>query len=86
MAPLTRLPAFFVFPRKPLEVEAAASYVAQQLHASPALPAAKAVVVLLDQVLEHAREALQEQLQQLYQVCRLHCCAFCKHALHSSVS
>jgi hypothetical protein len=89
MAPLTRLPAFFVFPRKPLEAEAAAAYVAQQLHASSSLPSAKAVVVLLDQVLEHARGALQQQLQQKYQVCMLHCCAsahmLCTSQYHDKV-
>ena len=67
LAPLTRLPAFFVFPRQPVEAAQAASYVAQQLQASPALASAQAVVVLLDQVLHHAAQELQEQLQQQYQ-------------------
>lgn len=69
MSPLSRLPAYFVFGQQHLDTRDCAERLAQYAADKAGTSNHAAVLVFLDQVLLHAVQDVQKQLNDIQQVC-----------------
>ena len=68
MSPLSWLPAYFVFGQQSLDVQTCAQHVAQYAADKASSSQHAALLIFMDQVLLHAADKVQQQVQGLQQV------------------